>query len=101
MATDPGGLTLNEQENEVAIALTELTAKIETLLAKQEEMAIHVGKIKEAVYNPDEGLYARLTRLDTRLMSLESWKGNNSKVLWIVITVGVGLLITTAWKAII
>jgi len=101
VAIDTGGLILSEQENEVVIALAELTAKIETLLTKQEEMAIHVSKIKEAVYNPDEGLYARLTRLDTRLLGLEAWKENNTKVLWIVITVGVGLLVTTAWKAII
>jgi len=73
---------------------------METLLTKQDEMAAHVSKIKEAVYNPDEGLYARLTRLDTRLLTLEKWKENNSKVLWVVISVGVGLILTTAWKAI-
>lgn len=92
---------MNESDNEVVVALAELSSKIETLIAKQEEMAIHVSKIKEAVYNPDEGLYARLTKLDARILTLEKWKENNSKVLWIVITVGVGLVATTAWKAIV
>jgi len=90
-----------ENEGQIAVALTELTSRIETLIAKQEELAENVSKIKEAVYNPDEGLYARLNRLDSRLLSLESWKSNNTKILWIVISVGLGLIITTAWKAIL
>lgn len=90
-----------ENESQITIALTELTNKIETLIDKQEELAENITKIKEAVYNPDEGLYARLNKLDTRLLGLEVWKGNNEKILWIVISVGLGLIITTAWKAII
>ena len=90
-----------ENEGQLAVALTELTGKIETLIYKQEELAENISKIKEAVYNPDEGLYARLNRLDARLLGLESWKSNNTKILWIVITVGLGLIITTAWKAIL
>ena len=90
-----------ENESQLAVALTELTSKIETLIYKQEELAENISKIKEAVYNPDEGLYARLNRLDARLLGLESWKSNNTKILWIVITVGLGLIITTAWKAIL
>jgi len=90
-----------ESEGQLAVALTELTSKIETLIYKQEELAENINKIKEAVYNPDEGLYARLNRLDARLLGLESWKSNNTKILWIVITVGLGLIITTAWKAIL
>ena len=49
------------------IALTEMNGKIDTMLQKietvkekQEGMHAHIVKIKEAVYNPDEGLYARL-----------------------------------------
>ena len=90
-----------ENEGQIAVALTELTSRIETLIDKQEELAENVSTIKEAVYNPDEGLYARLNRLDSRLLSLESWKSNNTKILWIVISVGLGLIITTAWKAIL
>ena len=88
-------------ENQVIIALSELATRIETLIDKQEELAENISKIKEAVYNPDEGLYARLHKLDIRLLSLEAWKGNNTKLMWIIISIGSGLLITTAWKAII
>jgi hypothetical protein len=90
-----------ENEGQIVVALAELTSRIEILIDKQEELAENVSKIKEAVYNPDEGLYARLNRLDARLLGLEAWKNNNTKILWIVITVGLGLVVTTAWKAII
>ena len=71
------------------------------IVDSNEELGENISKIREAVYNPDEGLYARLNRLDIRLLTLESWKGNNTKLMWIVISIGTGLLITTAWKAII
>jgi hypothetical protein len=90
-----------ENEGQIVLALQDLATRIETLIDKQEELAENINKIKEAVYNPDEGLYARLNRLDARILGLESWKNNNTKILWIVITVGLGLVVTTAWKAIL
>tara|TARA_Y100001973_G_C5148748_1_gene306901 strand:- start:732 stop:1001 length:270 start_codon:yes stop_codon:yes gene_type:complete len=57
---------------------------IEIVKEKQEEMAEDVAKIKEAVYNPDSGIYARIREL-------ESFKRQVSKVLWIVITTLIGL----------
>jgi len=90
-----------ENESQIVLALQDLASRIETLIDKQEELGENIAKIKEAVYNPDEGLYARLNRLDARLLSLESWKNNNTKILWIIITVGLGLVVTTAWKAIL
>lgn len=88
----------DQQENIVAIAITELAAKIEILLDKQEELAENVSKIKEAVYNPDEGLYARLRTLEIRIDNLDSWKDNNMRILWIVATSVVGLSIATIWR---
>ena len=90
-----------DPDSQIIVALTDLANKIETLIDKQEELALNITKIKEAVYNPDEGLYARLNKLDIRLLTLESWKGNNTKLMWIIISIGSGLLITTAWKAIL
>jgi len=90
-----------EPSGEIIVALADLANKIETLIDKQEELALNVNKIKEAVYNPDEGLYARLNKLDIRLFSLEEWKNNNTKLLWIVITIVAGLLMSTAWKALL
>jgi hypothetical protein len=77
--------------DEIQVDLIQLDGKlqrmmdgIETVKDRQECMASDIVKIKEAVYNPDEGLYARLREL-------ESWKENQSRLMWIVITCVVGL----------
>tara|TARA_Y100000034_G_C6512427_1_gene220239 strand:+ start:195 stop:461 length:267 start_codon:yes stop_codon:yes gene_type:complete len=78
-------------ESKTETALIELNGKFERIMDnieivkdKQEEMAEDILKIKEAVYNPDEGIYARIREL-------ESFKRQISKVLWIVVTTLVGL----------
>ncbi len=84
----------------LTVMITEISTKMQVLLDKQDELAENISKIKEAVYDPDKGLYARLTKLDGRLDALEAWKNNNTKILWIIITVGTGLVLSTAWGAI-
>jgi len=88
----------DEDSQKITIMMAEISAKMEVLLDKQDELAENISKIKEAVYNPDEGLYARLNKLDARLEVLESWKNLNAKVLWIIITVGCGLVLNTLWQ---
>lgn len=89
-----------EQQQHLTLMMTEIVTKMQVLLDKQDELGENIAKIKEAVYNPDKGLYARLNKLDARLDNLEVWKNNNAKILWIVITVGVGLVVSTGWQAI-
>ena len=88
----------DEEQQKLTVMIVEISAKMEILLDKQDELAENISKIKEAVYNPDQGIYARLTRLDTRLEILEEWKRNNTKVLWIIATVGLGLVTNTVWQ---
>ena len=75
-------------------AIMELKGQIERMSERQEEMVEDVKKIKEAVYNPDEGLYARLR-------ALEQWKENQAKVQWAVITTVIGLVAATVYKMIL
>ena len=75
-------------------AIMELKGQIERMSERQEEMVDDVKKIKEAVYNPDEGLYARLR-------ALEQWKENQAKVQWAVITTVIGLVAETVYKLIL
>ena len=89
-----------QHSQQLAVMMTEIATKMQVLLDKQDELAENINKIKEAVYNPDKGLYARLSKLDARLDALESWKNNNSKILWIIITVGVGLVLSTIWQTV-
>jgi len=81
--------------------LIELNAKLERLLngidtlgINQERMCEDISKIKEAVYNPDEGLYARLR-------ALEQWKDNTSKAQWLVSSSVLILMVKMFWDAVI
>jgi hypothetical protein len=89
----------------ISVQLTELSGKIELLLEKQDELAENVTKIKEAVYNPDSGLYARLReleqRVDLRLKEIENWKATFTKFTWLIATTVAGLGLTTVWRAVV
>ena len=89
----------DEEQQKLTIMMTELSSKVQILLDKQDELAENISKIKEAVYNPDQGLYARLTALDTRIQHIESWKNTNTRLMWLVGGSVVGLLVKTAWGA--
>ena len=88
-----------DQTQNLTVMMAEISTKMQVLLDKQDELAENISKIKEAVYDPDKGLYARLSRLDARLDSLEDWKNNNSKILWIVIAATTALIVQSAWGA--
>ena len=82
-------------------ALIELNGKferlienIQTIKERQEEMADGISKIKEVVYHPDSGIYARLREL-------ESWKNTSSKLIWMVIASMVALGTATWWSQLI
>ena len=70
---------------EIQSKLDKLCNGIDVVSNKQEEMSEDIAKIKEAVYNPDQGLYARLREL-------ESWKSTSSKMIWTLFTSVVGLI---------
>ena len=81
----------------LTIMMADMGAKLQVLLDKHDELAHNISQIKEAVYHPDKGLYARLSKLDARLDSLELWKANNTRVIWIVGATCLGLIINSAW----
>jgi len=66
--------------------IQELRGDLQRMTEKQAEMFNDIKQIKEAVYNPDSGLYARLR-------SLEQWKETYSKVTWIM-TSAIVVLVT-------
>ncbi len=73
--------------------LDKLCLGMDVVREKQDEMNEDVSKIKEAVYNPDEGLYARLREL-------ESWKQTSTKMIWTLFTAVVGMLSAIVMKSI-
>jgi adenylosuccinate lyase len=81
--------------------LIELNAKLERLLSgiealsvNQERMGEDISKIKEAVYNPDEGLYARLR-------ALEQWKDTTSRLQWMIISSILVLMGKLFWDVVV
>ena len=68
--------------NEIKNALMELTVNIKHMDTKQDQMIDDLKSIKEAIYNPETGLYARVR-------DLEQWQQSMSKVIW---SVGLGVI---------
>jgi len=89
------------EDTTTAVALAEMTGKFDTMMQniesvkeKQEEMAEHIAQIREAVYHPYQGLYARMR-------DIESWKTTYSRITWIVLTTLIGIGATTAYAIIL
>ena len=70
---------------EIQSKLDRICNGMDVMSNKQEEMSEDVAKIKEAVYNPDQGLYARLRELET-------WKKTSSRMIWTLFTSVIGLI---------
>ncbi|HCC45046.1 MAG TPA: hypothetical protein DEQ32_11635 [Gammaproteobacteria bacterium] len=92
---------IKDVKNEIELDLMTLDTKLQRLVDavevvkdRQEQMALDISKIKEAVYNPDQGLYARLR-------ALETWKEASSRLTWIIITSLAGLGTATFWNLIV
>ena len=86
-----------EEQNQIAALerlILELKSQIERMDERQEEMLENMKMIKKAVYDPNEGLYARLR-------DLEQWKETTSKVMWMIITAVIGLTTATLYGLII
>ena len=66
-------------------AIMELSVNIKHMDSKQDEMLQDVKSIKEAIYNPETGLYARVR-------TLEQWQSSMSRIIWSVAIPVIGLV---------
>ena len=89
---------MNEDTTTIIAEVLELNGKFERMIdgldvmkEKRAMIGDDIAKIKESVYGPDSGLYARLREL-------ESWKQTSSRMLWIIITSVSTLTIATLYK---
>lgn len=88
------GLSVDEKEvQELKDAIVRLTMTIERMSDKQDEMLEDVKKIKEAIYNPDQGLYARVR-------DLEQWQSSVSRIIWTVGLAVAGLIVNSVYSGI-
>ena len=84
----------DNQQQELREIILDLKNDIERIAERQNEMNENLKKIKEAIYNPDQGLYARLK-------ALESWKESSQKITWLIMTTVLALMTTTVYKFIV
>ena len=88
--------------DETSLLLERLANRLDALLEKQEEIAEDISHIKEAVYNPDKGIFARVKVLEqqiitdglVRISQLETTMANMRKVQWTIM--GTALASVTA-----
>ena len=72
-------------------AIVNLTMQVQRMSDKQDEMLSDVRQIKEAIYNPEQGLYARVR-------DLEQWQQGASKFIWTVGLAVTGLIIQAVYS---
>ncbi len=83
----------DDQMQNLLTSIIEMKNNLERMAEKQEEMHNDVKKINEAIYNPDQGIYARLR-------AIETWKDSMSNVIWTIGTGFIGLLLNTLYQSI-
>jgi len=72
-------------------AIVDLAHQIQRMADKQDEMIDDVKKIKEAIFNPDQGLYARVR-------DLEQWQQSVAKFIWTVGLAVTGLIVQAVYS---
>ena len=103
----------DKMNTSTAVEFTELKGQLQriedaimTMKEKNEEMADDVSKIKEAIYNPDEGIYSRIRDVerqiikdgDLRIAKLEETIEGMKKLQWMVIGSGVAAVVSVVFK---
>jgi len=72
-------------------AIVNLTMQVQRMSDKQDEMLSDVRQIKDAVYHPEQGLYARVR-------DLEQWQQGMAKIIWTVGLAVTGLIIQALYS---
>ena len=81
----------DEQMQNLLTSIIEMKNNLERMAEKLEEMHDDVKKINEAIYNPEQGIYARLK-------AIETWKESISKVIWTIGTGFIALILNTLYQ---
>lgn len=70
--------------------LDRIADSIDIVKDRCDEISVCVQRVKKAVYEPDQGLYARIREI-------EQWKESTSRIIWVIMTSIVGLATATVW----
>jgi len=96
----------DETQRQISTCLLDLSNKIERLIVSHTELAENITKLKEAVYNPDEGIYARIRELEreivkngeVRMAKVEDTIIGVKKLQWMVIGTTVAAVVAVLFK---
>ena len=96
----------DETQRQISSCLLDLSNKIERLIVSHTELAENITKLKEAVYNPDEGIYARIRELEreivkngeVRMAKVEDTIVGVKKLQWMVIGTTVAAVVAVLFK---
>tara|TARA_R100000353_G_C6452177_1_gene181579 strand:+ start:348 stop:623 length:276 start_codon:yes stop_codon:yes gene_type:complete len=80
-----------ELEQKFLLFEQKLLSGIDSIQDNQKEAVEAIVQIKEAIFDPDKGLFARVKEV-------ENWKETSSKLLWIITTSTVGLVVAQLFK---
>ena len=97
-----------ETQRQISSCLLDLSNKIERLIVSHTELAENITKLKEAVYNPDEGIYARIRELErevvkngeVRMAKAEDTIIGVKKLQWMVIGTTAAAVVAVFFKTI-
>ena len=81
----PADTTLENLSQRVEFLEDRIMDSLEIVKDNQQKMGEDISKIKEAMYNPDAGIYARLKTMEER-------RKNSNKLIWFLFTVLGGAL---------
>ncbi len=110
MSDDATNINLKRKLDPTITAhILDLTNKIELLLEAQKSIAEDIAKIKEAIYNPDDGIYSRIREVerqvikngDLRIAKLEETIEGVKRLQWLVIGSGVAAVVSVVFKSFI
>lgn len=80
-----------ELEQKFLLFEQKLLSGIDTIKENQQEAVAAIVDIKESIFDPDKGLFARVKEV-------ENWKNTSSRLLWIITTSTVGLVLAQIFK---
>ena len=80
-----------ELEQKFLLFEQKLLSGIDSIQDNQQEAVAAIVDIKEAIFDPDKGLF-------TRVKDVENWKNTSSRLLWIITTSTVGLVLAQIFK---
>ena len=80
-----------ELEQKFLLFEQKLLSGIDSIQDNQQEAVAAIVDIKEAIFDPDKGLFARVK-------DVENWKNTSSRLLWIITTATVGLVLAQIFK---